>query len=128
MACVHATLRQDVLILYLTSLNFESTAHMPHDARPWDHVPLSRLLHRMGHAQKHVPDFQHLEPTLKAEDIARLLEYVRQQAIETGSYQPTRHGGTLYTHMVSLGGKPIRVHVVTSAAGIIKTGFPEQRE
>jgi hypothetical protein len=79
----------------------------------------------MGHAQKHMPDFQELEPTLTAEDIARLLEYVRQQAMETGSHQPTPHGGTLYTHRVSLGGKPIRVHVVTSVTGIIKTGFPE---
>jgi len=88
---------------------------------PWRSVKPSRPLNKMGHAQKHLPDFQKLDPALQAEDVARILEYARL----TGESAPTANGGRLITAMVEIGGRGVVIKVVETAAGLIKTGFPE---
>lgn len=88
---------------------------------PWRTVSTGRPLSQMGHAQKHLADFQGFDPSLTADDVANILEYVRQ----SGTSSPGLHGGTLHRAMVEIGGQQIPVLVVASSAAIIKTGYPE---
>lgn len=91
------------------------------DRESWRSVRPSRPLNKMGHAQKHLSDFQKLDPSLRADDVARILEYARL----TGQSVPTANGGKLITAIVEIGGRATVVKVVESAAGLIKTGFYE---
>ena len=86
----------------------------------WENTQASRPLSKMGHAQKHLPDFQKIAPTLTADDVAKILENTRK----TGIPVATSNGGTLYEATVNISGKNVTVRVVESSGGVIKTGFP----
>ncbi len=88
----------------------------------WKLLKVARPLKKMGHAAKHLKDFQKIDPSLSADDVAKILEHVRQ----VGKSSPTSHGGKLYEAAVDIGGKSVNVKVVESAGGVIKTGFPVQ--
>jgi len=88
----------------------------------WKLLKVARPLKKMGHAAKHLKDFQKIDSSLSADDVAKILEHVRQ----VGKSSPTAHGGKLYEAAVDIGGKSVNVKVVESAGGVIKTGFPVQ--
>ena len=88
----------------------------------WRLIKASRPLKKMHHAQKHLKNFQQLDPNLTSDDVAKILEFVRQ----TGESVPTKHCGKQYTGAVEIGGKKVSVKVVESSGGIIKTGFVEK--
>jgi len=88
----------------------------------WKLLKVARPLKKMGHAAKHLKEFQRLDPSLSADDVAKILEHVRQ----VGKSSPTLHGGKLYEAAVDIGGRSVNVRVVESAGGNIKTGFPVQ--
>jgi hypothetical protein len=88
----------------------------------WKLLKVARPLKKMGHAAKHLKDFQKIDPSLSADDVAKILEHVRQ----VGKSSSTSHGGKLYEAAVDIGGKSVNVKVVESAGGFIKTGFPVQ--
>ena len=75
----------------------------------------------MGHARKHLPHFRALEAALTDGEVAQILEHVRQ----VGFPSPAQHGAIVYRAIVEIGGTGVTVVVVESAAGIIKTGYPE---
>ncbi|HEV3164533.1 MAG TPA: hypothetical protein VGZ22_10945 [Isosphaeraceae bacterium] len=75
----------------------------------------------MGDAQKHLVDFQIIDNSLTADDVARILEFVRQTGVST----PAPSGRKLYEAKVELGTKQVTVQVVESSAGNIKTGYPK---
>ncbi len=74
----------------------------------------------MGHAAKHLKEFQELDPTLTENDVAKILTYVKQKFTGVpGSFGATEHVGP-----VTIAGKEVTVKAVASSAGNIKTGFP----
>ncbi len=85
----------------------------------WRVVRASRPLEKMGHAAKHLKDFQQYANVTK-EEVAKILEYVRQTGTQVGS----SFGGRTLEKVVEIGASQVRVRVVESAGGIIKTGFP----
>jgi hypothetical protein len=76
----------------------------------------------MGHAQRHLVDFRRLDPDLSEDDVAKILEHVRQTG--TRLTKPGPHGESVYEGIVEIGDRQTRVRVVESSGGIIKTGFP----
>jgi hypothetical protein len=88
----------------------------------WQATKASRPLSHMGHAAKHLKDFQKIHPDLSAQDVAKILEYVRA----TGRVVPGlgKHGATVYEATVQIGSKSVTVRAVESLAGIIKSSFP----
>jgi RHS repeat-associated protein len=86
-------------------------------------VKATRPLNKMGHAMKHLQEFQKIDPKLKAEDVAKILEHVKN----TGAVKATKHGGKLYEGTVEIGKKKVKLKVVESSGGTIKTGFPETK-
>jgi RHS repeat-associated protein len=85
----------------------------------WRVIRASRPLEKMGHAAKHFEKFQKYA-NLTKEEVAKILEYVRQTGTQVGS----SHGGRILEKVVEIGGQQVRVRVVESASGIIKTGLP----
>jgi hypothetical protein len=73
----------------------------------------------MGHAQKHFQEFQKYA-NLTKQEVAQILEYVRQTGTQVGS----THGGRMLEKVIEIGASQVRVKVVESASGVIKTGFP----
>lgn len=61
-------------------------------------------------------------PNLTDKDISRILEYARK----SGTPVPGagKHGAIVYEKAVNISGRVVRVHVVESSGGLIKTGFP----
>jgi hypothetical protein len=84
-------------------------------------VVAGRPLGHMGHAQRHLADFQAYDPSLAADDVASILEYVRR----FGASSPGLHRGTLHQAVVEIGGQQVAIVVVVSSSGSIKTGYPE---
>ena len=74
----------------------------------------------MGHAQKHLGDFQKIDPTLSKERCSKDLEHGRK----VGQSSPTQHGGKAFEATVDIGGKQVTMKVIESAGGVIKTGYP----
>jgi len=91
----------------------------------WKVFKALRPLAKMGHAAKHLKDFQKLDSSLNADDVAKILEYVRQVAKRAGAFESTSFGGKAYEAIVDIGGKPVTVRVIESAGGVIKTGYPK---
>ncbi len=89
-------------------------------SEPWRSTSASRPLKKMGHAQKHLPEFKKLDPTLTDNDVAKILEFVRKTATPTAA----EHGAKAFEAAVQIGGKSVTVKVIESAGGVIKTGFP----
>jgi len=87
---------------------------------PWRNIKPSRPLDKMGHAAKHLKDFQKIDPSLTADDVAKILEYVRS----TGTSSATSFGGKAFQGVVQIGGKSVTVKVIESAGKVIKTGYP----
>lgn len=44
----------------------------------WKLLKVGRPLKKMGHAAKHLKEFQKIDPSLSAGDVAKILKYVRQ--------------------------------------------------
>jgi len=86
----------------------------------WRSVTASRPLDKMGHAKKHLGDFQKIDPTLTNDDVAKILEHVRK----VGQSSPTKFGGKAFEAAVDIGGKSVTVKVIESSGGLIKTGYP----
>lgn len=74
----------------------------------------------MGHAKKHLGDFQKIDPNLTEGDVAKILEHVRK----VGQSSPAQFGGKAFEASVDIAGKPVTVKVIESSAGLIKTGYP----
>ena len=87
---------------------------------PWRSITPSRPLDKMGHASKHLKDFQKIDPSLTADDVAKILEHVRA----TGTSTATRFGGKAFQGVVQIGGKSVTVKVIESAGEVINTGYP----
>lgn len=92
----------------------------PQIATPWRSVTPSRPLNKMGHASKHLKEFQDIDPSLTDTDAAKILEHVRS----VGTSTATKHGGKAFEAAVNIGGKSVNVQVIESAGGVIKTGYP----
>jgi RHS repeat-associated protein len=87
---------------------------------PWRSTNASRPLNKMGHASKHLGEFQKIDSSLTDTDVAKILEHVRS----VGTSTATQHGGKAFEAVVNIGGKSVTVKVIESAGGVIKTGFP----
>ena len=74
----------------------------------------------MGHAAKHLADFQKIDPNLTEGDVAKILEHVRS----VGNSSPTSFGGKAFEAVETIAGKSVTVKVTESARGVIKTGYP----
>ncbi|MCW5971691.1 MAG: RHS repeat-associated core domain-containing protein [Blastocatellales bacterium] len=85
----------------------------------WRVFNASRPLGKMGHAAKHLQDFQKYA-NLSKEEVAKILEYVRQTGTQVGS----SNGGRTLEKVVEIGTSKVLVRVVESASGVIKTGYP----
>ena len=83
-----------------------------------------RPLAKMGHAAKHLKQFQKFDPALSSDDVVRILEYVRDIAKKAGAFEPTRNGGTRSEALIDIGGKSVRVVVIETKSRLIKTGYP----
>jgi RHS repeat-associated protein len=79
---------------------------------PWRSVTPSRPLDKMGHAQKHLGEFQKIDPSLTKDDVAKILEYVRK----VGTSTPTKFGGKAFEAAVDIGGKSVTVKVIAQEA------------
>jgi len=88
---------------------------------PWRNTTASRPLNKMGHAKKHLKDFQKIDPSLTENEVAKILQHVK----DTGKPSPSSFGSTNYESVVNIGGKSVNVKVNVSSGGGIKTGFPE---
>jgi hypothetical protein len=73
----------------------------------------------MGHAAKHLKEFQEIDPNLTESDVAKILEHVKS----VGTSTATQHGGKAFQAVVQIGGRSVTVKVIESAGGIIKTGM-----
>ncbi len=87
---------------------------------PWRSTNASRPLNKMGHAAKHLADFQKIDPNLTEGDVAKILEHVRS----VGNSSPTSFGGKAFEAVETIAGKSVTVKVIESAGGVIKTGYP----
>jgi hypothetical protein len=86
----------------------------------WRAAKPDRPLNKMGHAQKHLKDFRKHDPALTDNDVAKILEHARR----VGQSRPGEFGSRIYEATVRIGGKDIKVIVVESSSGVIKTGYP----
>ncbi|MEP7147796.1 MAG: hypothetical protein ABI857_02840 [Acidobacteriota bacterium] len=86
----------------------------------WQATKASRPLKKMGHASKHLKDFRKIDPNLSEDDVAKILQSVRNN----GTPSPSKLGSTNYEAVVDIGSKSVTVNVNVSSGGIIKTGFP----
>jgi hypothetical protein len=86
----------------------------------WRALTPLRPLSGMGHAAKHLKEFQELDPSLTSEAVAKILTYVK----ETFPGVAGRFGGTEHVGAVAIGGKQVTVKVIVTSAGNIKTGYP----
>lgn len=89
-------------------------------SKGWKTTKASRPLNMMGHAQKHLDDFRNIDPSLSADDVANILEHVKN----IGKKTPSANNSTRYEAVVDIAGKPVTVRVVQSSSGVIKTGYP----
>ncbi len=90
----------------------------------WRLFNVLRPLAKMGHAAKHLKDFQKYDAALGSDDVAKILGYVRDIAKKAGASEATRNGGMAYEAIVDIGGQSVRVRVIESASGLIRTGYP----
>jgi hypothetical protein len=74
----------------------------------------------MGHAMKHLEEFQELDPSLTEHAVAKILTWVKENAPGV----PGPNGTTEHVGKVMLGGVERSVKVVVSSSGNIKTGYP----
>lgn len=77
-------------------------------SEPWRSTTASRPLNKMGHASKHLKDFQKLDPKLTEGDVAKILDHVRS----VGKATPTSFGGKAFEAVVEIGGKSVTVKVI----------------
>ena len=74
----------------------------------------------MGHARKHLKEFQKIDPNLSEDDVAKILQSVRDR----GKPSPSKFGSHNYQAVVDIGNRSVTVNVNVSSSGLIKTGFP----
>jgi RHS repeat-associated protein len=86
----------------------------------WRYVNPLRPLKKMGHAAKHLKDFQKYDPHLTEEAVAKILTYVKQTGTQVGT---GGQGEKLIEKAVEIGGKMVNVRVVVSSSGNIKSGY-----
>ncbi len=86
----------------------------------WQATKASRPLKKMGHAKNHLNDFRKIDPNLSEDDVAKILQSVKDSGIPS----PSKFGSTNYEAVVDIGSKSVTVNVNVSSGGIIKTGFP----
>jgi RHS repeat-associated protein len=88
----------------------------------WRTTKAPRPLSKMGHAQKHLPDFKKIDPNITSDEVAQILEHVRK----TGTRIPNAgsHGEIVYEKVIEIAGKQTLVRVIESAGGVIKSGYP----
>ncbi|MBI3668366.1 MAG: RHS repeat-associated core domain-containing protein, partial [Acidobacteria bacterium] len=79
-----------------------------------------RPLAKMGHAAKHLKDFQTIHPSLTEKEVAQILTYVKENF--PGVRQAS--GKVVHVGEVSIGGRNVTVKVVETSAGNIRTGYP----
>jgi len=86
----------------------------------WRVVRASRPLAKMGHAAKHLKDFQKYA-NLSEKEVAQILEFVRQTGTVVGTGSS---GEKIFEKVVEIGSHQVLVKVLESTGGVIKTGFP----
>jgi len=90
------------------------------EGEDWKLVSADRSLAKMGHAAKHLKDFQEIDPSLTDDAVAKILTFVKERFPGTlGAFGATEHVG-----MVRIADRRVTVKVVVSPSGVIKTGFP----
>lgn len=86
----------------------------------WRAVTASRPLSAMGHAAKHLQQFRRFDPSLSEDDVAKILQFVADTAIGV----PTANNATKHVKLVEIGDRMVKVKVIVSSSGGIKTGYP----
>lgn len=87
----------------------------------WRAITPTRPLSAMGHAARHLEDFQEIIPDLTSEDLAKIIDAVRQNPSST---EALSNGQTAFQARVEAGGKVVNVRVIESSSGIPRTAYP----
>jgi hypothetical protein len=97
-----------------------TTLAIKYGTEAWRAIRAIRPLGKMGHAARHYKDFLKYA-NLTKEEVAKILEYVRQTGTQTGTGSS---GERILEKIVEIGSHQVTVKVLESTGGVIKTGYP----